>query len=292
MKDKQVQTGGPVPGIPLISPLLHVVSMTGLVFLRTSFGYAFLRPKSILLACIWAHALFAFYAWHEPAVWPRWRGMVLYGTVASFLYLAHLLTAFGRELRRAGKHDYDSGTPHLMRLAGLFRPGLRERLEAFVQLWFEPAVVLLVSLILEAGGVAKLPAWLACLAVCLWTKEALNHWYRLRHHKKQTDVFDDAGEGLDPEPERPASVTGTGRKPRQRRPRAANGGTEPENAGEADRHAEILRLLPPYTLAQAEANYRLLLRSSPPEADGQTISKRAADLAGALEYFRRHCARD
>ncbi len=291
MKDKQVQKGGPVPGIPLISPLLHVISMTGLVFLRSSFGYAFLRPKSVLLACVWAHALFSFYAWHEPAVWPRWRGVVFYGSAVSLLYLVHLLVAFARELRRSGKHDYDSGTPHFMRLEGLFRPGIRERLEAFIQLWLEPAAVLVASLVLEAGGVTKLPAWLAFLSVCLWTKEALNHWYRLRHHKKQSDVFSDAGEGLDAEPGHTTpGPAGAGRKPRQKRARAGSGEAGTADAGEADRHAEILRLLPPYTLEQAETNYLLLMRACQPDTAGGNpqTSRRASELTGALEYFRRY----
>ena len=42
--------------IPLISPLLHCTAMTGLVFLRRNFGYAFLRPKAIFFAFTWAFA--------------------------------------------------------------------------------------------------------------------------------------------------------------------------------------------------------------------------------------------
>src|SRR6476620_8806383 len=117
MKDKQYSSAGPVPGLPLISPVLHVVSMTGLVFLRSSFGYSFLSPKSIFLACIWALALFSFYAWHEPGAWPHWRAAVLYGILTSALYIGHLLKAFGREVGRRGKHDYFAGESHVLKLA-------------------------------------------------------------------------------------------------------------------------------------------------------------------------------
>jgi len=263
--------------------------MTGLVFLRTSFGYAFLGPKSIFLACIWAQALFTFYAWHEPGAWPHWRAVALFGVAASLLYLCHLLKAFGRELRRSGKHDYYAGTPHFMRLAALFRTEARDKIEAFTYLWLEPALVLIAATLFSIAGVAKLPFWLVLLSLSLWSKEAINYWYRLRHQKKQSDVFSDAGESLDHYPgSSPAGgVTGAGRKPRQKRERAVvDTGTDQGRA--IDRYAEILRLMPPYSLEQAETNYRALMRGCHPDTAGSDpdASKRASELTEALDFFR------
>lgn len=292
MKDKQFQSAGPAPGLPIISPLLHVISMTGLVFLRTSFGYAFLSPKSIFLACAWAHGLFCFYAWHEPGVWPRWKAVALYGIAAAGLYLIHLFKALAREIARKGKHDYHAGTSHFMRLAWLFQPGIRDRLAAFVHLWLEPGFVLIVAAFFAVAGISKLPAWLTLLAFSMWGKEAINYWYRLRHHKKQSDVFSDAEEGMDHYPGTPAennANAGTGRKPKKKRARVLTD-VESKPGEEADRYAEVLRMLPPYSLEQAETNYRALMKLCHPDSgaarETADVSKRAADLKEALRFFR------
>lgn len=228
MKDKQVQSAGPQPGIPLISPVLHVISMTALVFLRTSFGYAFLSPKSIFLALTWALGLFAYYATHEPGVWPRWWALTAFWAVAAALYLAHLLAAFVREIQRSGEHDYYSGTPHLMRFAALFPRETKAKMETAIQLWIEPAVVLVGALLAGASGIPKLPSWLTFTALCLWCKEAINYWYRLRHEKKQTDIFRDAGESIDAGQGEAAQqeVSAGGRRARISRPRANSPGSE------------------------------------------------------------------
>lgn len=289
MKDKQYPSAGPAPGLPLISPLLHVVSMTGLVFLRTSFGYSFLSPKSIFLPCIWAWGLFSYYAWHQPGAWPRWSGVVTYGLVAAGLYFLNLLKAFGRELRRTGEHDYFAGKSHFMRLVGLFRTDARASIQAVVHLWLEPGLVLLAAVLLRLSGTPSLPSWLTFLALCLWSKEAINYWYRLRFEKKQGDVFADAGEGLDRHTgSQPEAPTGAGRKPRQKRARADEGASGSQ--ADTDRYAEILRLMPPYTLDQAETNYRALMRASHPDSGGSSAdtSARATQLGEALEYFRGH----
>src|SRR5690606_22769981 len=69
MKDRQAEPSPSQPRIPLLSTLLHCVSMTVVVFLRSGFGFAYFRPRSVFLAGIWAFALFTVYAWNEPAVW-------------------------------------------------------------------------------------------------------------------------------------------------------------------------------------------------------------------------------
>ena len=46
--------------------------------------------------------------------------------------------------------------------------------------------------------------------------------------------------------------------------------------------------MPPYTLEQAETNYRALIRNCHPDAAGDNpiASNRAAELNEALDYFR------
>jgi hypothetical protein len=58
------------------------------------------------------------------------------------------------------------------------------------------------------------------------------------------------------------------------------------------RYAEVLRLMPPYSLEQAEQNYRHLIKSVHPDpnnAEAGTTEK-AATLNEAIEYFRRSAA--
>lgn len=228
MKDKQFQSDGPHPGIPILSPVLHVMCMPALVFLRSSFGYSFLSPKSVFLALIWAHGLFCFYAAREPGAWVKWWGIAIFGGAAAILYILHLAGAFRRELKRSGKHDYYAGKPHLMRLASLFRPEAQAKIETAVQLWLEPIIVLAAAALCSLAGIPRLPSWLVFTALALWGKEVINFWYHLRHEKKQADIFRDAEESMDASPANPAaaSVSAGGRKPRQHRPRAGAGNAE------------------------------------------------------------------
>ncbi len=77
------------------------------------------------------------------------------------------------------------------------------------------------------------------------------------------------------------------RKAKVKRQRA--GMTPAEEMLQERHHAEVLRLLPPYTLHQAEDNYRALIKLDHPDAnDGSEVSTlRTAKLNEAVEYFRR-----
>ena len=68
----------------------------------------------------------------------------------------------------------------------------------------------------------------------------------------------------------------------------AVGRPEPPMRGRRTVMPKSWRLLPPYSLEQAEANYRLLMRSCPPDETGGNpqTSRRALELTKALEYFR------
>lgn len=218
MKDRQVKAGDSSGHIPVVSPVLHFVAMTGIVFLRSSFGIVFLRHKSVFLAFGYAQLLFTIYACLEPGVFARHRAEVIYGTTATLLYIAHLLITVAKETRRIGEHDQYSGTSHLLRFVKH-----SDSAEMKVQLWIEPALVLIVSVVLHffpgCGGIAN---WLTLVAVAMCGKEVINYWFQLRRSKRQEDIFDDTREAVDDNPSGAPSTPPlkSSRKSRVKRPRA------------------------------------------------------------------------
>jgi hypothetical protein len=198
MKDRQVEPSGVQPRIPVVSALLHCVSMTALVYLRSSFGFVYLSPKSVFFAFSWAFALFTVYAWIEPQVWTEYRAACLFGIGATALYWLHLLIAFIRELYHRGEHDQYSGTSHAVRLMRQTERTPNSPFEMNMHLWAEPSVVLIGALALRfVFGERHLSAWLVFTALCLWCKEAFNYWHHLRHGKRQQDIFGDAGDTVE-----------------------------------------------------------------------------------------------
>ena len=67
-----------------------------------------------------------------------------------------------------------------------------------------------------------------------------------------------------------------------------------EKTSSETRFAEMLRLLPPYTLDKAEENFRTLIKLEHPDATSQSPehNARAADLNDAIEFFRKNSAPD
>jgi hypothetical protein len=288
MKDRQIPLSGAEPRIPFVSDALHCITMTVLVFLRSSFGFVYLRPKSVFFAFTWAFVLFTIYAWNEPDVWRQYSIVCLFGIVAAGLYWIHLGLAFTIQWTNDAQHDRYSGTSHplrFLRFSGISRiPGL----ERILHLWIEPLCVLLAALVLRVlFREQHLSTWLLIVAPCFWFKEVLNVWFELRHRKRQRDMFDDASETTDP-----AAATGphhgapkATRKEQVRRKR--NSALAEESARE--RHfAELLRLREPYSLETAEEHYRTLVRMEHPDAnDGSPESTaRTAELNEAVEFFR------
>ena len=100
MKDRQVPHTPAPPRIPFVSAVLHCVSMSVVVFLRSGFGYAYLRPRSIFFASSYAFGLFLIYAWNEPGVWEKTAEIRYYGLSVVGLYVLHLIAAFFGEFLR------------------------------------------------------------------------------------------------------------------------------------------------------------------------------------------------
>ncbi|HEY1080942.1 MAG TPA: J domain-containing protein [Prosthecobacter sp.] len=295
MKDRQIQSTGAQPSIPILSPILHWLAMPVIVFLRGGFGFSFLSPKTVFLASIWAQVLFSIYAWMEQGAWFKYGIVAGFGLGASALYLLHLILAFSREVGRQGKHDFYSGTSHLLRLPGFSQLRGNPRSELMVHLWVEPFLALTAAAMLRAFfSDHRLSKWLVLVAAAMWLKEFINYWYGIRSEKKHEDIIEDAEEKMpgSGSAEVPLPAAGT-RKPRAKRPPQRS--EDEQTVKEAEfRYAEVLRLMPPYTLEQAEQNYRHLIKSVHPDpnsAEAGTTEK-AATLNEAIEFFRSRSAAD
>ena len=152
---------GAEPRIPFFSAALHCVAMTALVFLRSSFGFVYLRPKSVFFVFSWAFALFTIYAWIESAVWREYRSVCIFGVAAMTLYWIHLLVAFARQWGKQDQHDRYSGTSHGLRLMRKEGMSPTSRLEWKFHVLAEPAVVLFAAAGLRfVFGVSHLSSWL------------------------------------------------------------------------------------------------------------------------------------
>ena len=286
MDDVVIERSSPTP-IPVLSPALHCVAMTALVYLRTSFGYTFLRPKGIFFALSWAFVLFDIAAWQEPQIWREYRAVCIFGAGAVTLYWTHLLLTFSSEWRKKADEDHYPGTSHTKRLARRF--GFPAIAEETLHFWIEPGTVLLVSSILRfALGERHLSAWLVFVALCMVGREAINHWTAVRREKagregmrkaeQQGETFsDDSGRPEQPKPTRTEPV-------KQKRKSAFA-----KESMQGERFAKILRLRQPYTLEKAEENYRALVMLEHPDTHENSPESNAAtvELNEAVEFFRK-----
>jgi hypothetical protein len=178
MRDIHVER--PSPGlIPVISPVLHCISMTALVFLRSSFGYALLRPRSIFFALSCAVAIVLFGAPQEAHIWRRYTALCLFSSSAVCLYWLHFAVCAAREVTRSGDQDNYSGTSHALRLLKVSEEA-RPRFEMHLHLWGEPLFALFVALSLRIFGEIHLSKWLAFTMLCMAVKELMNYWSSIR----------------------------------------------------------------------------------------------------------------
>ena len=172
--------------------------MTVLVYLRSSFGFAFLRPKSVFFAFSWAFILTAIYAWIDGTTWHQHRAAILFGCGAILLYWTHLSTTVIREWKETSEHDNHSGSSHYVWLMWQAGRTPTSQSEAAIQLWAEPASVILSAAILRLMFAEQLLSrWLFWSAFCLWSKEALNRWFHIRQRKRRDDIFDDTGDVME-----------------------------------------------------------------------------------------------
>jgi hypothetical protein len=277
------------PGrIPVLSPTIHCAAMTALVFLRSGFGFVFLRPKSVFFAFSWAFILFAIFAWNELYWWREYRAVCLFGMAAIAFYWLHLAITISREFRQTGAHDHYSGTSHALLLIRLFGIS-KEHAELRVHLWIEPALVLMISATLRVVFSERhLSVWLAIVALCMFCKEFMNYWYgEIRRQKIGKDMAGDAqrqGESLSDS----GIPTGPPKATRKEGVRLKRNTGFAEEAEREERFAKLLRLRPPYTLEKAEENYKALVQLEHPDANRNSPESNAAtaELNEAISFFR------
>ena len=142
MKDRQPFQPKQDARIPIVSPILHCLSMTVVVFLRRGFGYGYLGPKSVFIASSYAFVLFWIYARNEPGAWERHRITCLFGALVVGLYVYHLVTAISDLIRSQARHDFHSGTSWLVTAAQALLGKRAADAERVVHLWVEPLLVL------------------------------------------------------------------------------------------------------------------------------------------------------
>ena len=292
MKDVQMPLAGGEQRIPILSPVFHCCAMTVLVFFRSSFGFSFLRPRSVFFVFSWAFLLFTIYAWNEPAVWSAYRPACIFGIAAAALYWTHLGFAFANEWGDDWRHDRHSGNSHILWILRLAGVPATDRLEGNIHLWAEPSLVLLCAAALRLCSEVHLSGWLFFAAACFWCKEVLNRWFGRRYHKKQKDILDDAAATV--EPLVPTVEQGPVRATRKERVKRTRNTADAEETARERHFAEILRLRLPYALESAEENYRTLIRLEHPDATGEDspeANARAAELNEAIEFFRELLAR-
>jgi hypothetical protein len=285
-EDAVLERPAPAP-IPVLSPALHCVAMTAFVYLRSSFGFTFLRPKSIFFAFSWPIIFGFIIAWNEPGVWPQYRALCIFGIGAVLLYWIHFAIAFFREWNRNAAEDHYPGTSHIQWLVNRF--GLPAIPGEILRLWVEPALLVTAFFISRfAFAENRLSSWMLFTAACMVAREAVNHWTTIRRNKAFTEGIEKAkrqGESLTP------TSHNSEDPPKRTRTEAVK---QPRNTAAADdkarerRFAEILRLRPPYMLEKAEENFLTLIKLEHPDVSGQPseCAGRAAELNEAIDFFR------
>lgn len=290
MKDSHGERSAP-GRIPVLSPVLHCVAMTALVYLRSSFGLTLFRPRSIFFAFSFAVGVLDYIAWHEPDIWREYRAACIFGAGAVTLYWLHFGITFFRELYRKSERDDYSGTSHALRLLrslGFSGP----KAEMNLHLWVEPGIVLLSAVTLRVVFSERhLSTWLILVAPCMTLKEGLNYWTEIRRGKIAKDLNEEAEE-------RGHELAGG--KATAEAPQAARVGAQTMkrtvvlNAEEerALRFAEALGIAEPYDLEEAEANFHSLIRQHHPDTHDNSpeSNRRSSDLNEAIEFFRKKLA--
>ncbi len=116
MKDRQPDLVSQPGYIPVIGQLLHWLAMPAAVCLRSSFGYLFLRPRSIFLSFSLAFTLLFIVAWNEPGLWRNYAGVCSFALAVSWLYVFHLVAAVSKQINESAEHDLYSGVSHALRI--------------------------------------------------------------------------------------------------------------------------------------------------------------------------------
>lgn len=195
--------------IPVISPLLHWLSVPVLVFLRKRFGYDYLRPKLIFLTAIFCNVPLSYMVWNEPRLTPEFIDLSIFAILSSALYLIHLfVSAFALKFQRL-EHGHSSGDSLLLLLVPAAR---RKRLEALFYIAVEPAFISVAGATIYSRPLGKL---LLLLAAAVFFKEFSRSWLTSRRKQTIKDQITGATDIVPIETTLPPKISSQGKTARE-----------------------------------------------------------------------------
>jgi hypothetical protein len=273
--DRQLGAKPPQASIPIVSPVLHVVSMTIVVFLRRKFGYAYLQPVPQFLVIGLALVIFTSFAWtsrDEFSIWHQYAHLCAFGFISLILFFWHCLTCNIREWLKKAPHDNSSGKSWL---------GLHYSIESCL------VFITGALLFLDHTEFVALGFWLMISAIALSIKEPLNRWYQLRVVKMNEDSHAESKHTMKDTSKQERQPL---RKSSKHRKKASP--PKPVTASTSAlqiRYAAVLGMEPPFNLAKAEKEYRSKQKAAHPDSNpSPAANAEFQQLREAIHFFRTH----
>lgn len=290
MKDKQQRLKSPVSQIPIIGPVLHVLSLTIVVFLRKRFGYSYLQPVSIFALLALALLISTGFAWtsqQENQVWEKYKFFCFAGFTIIIFFFGRLIGCWFRQLRGSEEHEHYSGTS----LFGDFQ---------LVKTCLEPILVFAAGAYLyihrqEHEGFA-VGLWLMCAATALSIKEYWNGWYDSRQKTLRAMQLSDSEELATETKSATNHSAPPTRTTTKERPRAVATKSKPAKFDKKlrNKYSKLLGFEAPFTFENARRAYRKKVRAAHPDSSALSDDEMPDDapefteLKKALEFFKQH----
>ncbi|MEM7146338.1 MAG: J domain-containing protein [Verrucomicrobiota bacterium] len=288
--DRQVTKASNDPRIPVVTPTLHLLSMTVVVFLRRNFGYDYLRPFTNFITLTWLVFLFSAIAWSsrdETTWWQYSRSLCIFLGASLVLYYLHWFIAYLQDLAKKGPHGHYVGS------TWLFGDKSDSELSDSPgpEYYIEPLVVFLPGAFLYSysAETVLLGVWLMVAATALSVKEYLNHWNHLQVIKSNRDALKEADGNI--------GKSNTETEPPLRSTTPQNSKPNPKSSKKLSKqrlhYACLLNLEPPYTAEKANKSYLRLVKEIHPDSSKKIKMEdhpKLSELREALEFFRTHNA--
>lgn len=274
--DPHTKASPPREEIPILDSILHMLSMSVLVFLRYRFGYAYLKPNSLFLVIGLALTIFTGFAWTsriENHVWQQFLPFCAFGFTWLIAYCGHWFSC--NVLQWLGKAPLDNSSG----------------ISLLVNWYLETILAFVAGALLFYIGEELIPLgmWLMLAAIALSIKEARNTWYRSRIETVRitSERKSEALSGLEETKMGSPPI----RKPSRIRKKRllAKPASTPDLSRQKIKFANILGIEPRYTLIKAEKAYRQRQREFHPDSNLNANSNpQFQQLREAIEFFRNH----
>lgn len=293
--DYQIHKKAPQPGIPVVSAVLHVISMTVVVFLRRRFGYSYLQYISTFVAITWGLLIFTGFAWasrNENTVWQHHKWLILFTTTSLVLFFIHLAIAYFGVYLRINPHDHEAGKSWL-ETGNPSDPAITHLLIEPLFVFSAGAVFYFIS-----AETVMLGLWLFIAAIAMSIKESINSFHHERKLQQTSDALLDAERNMRHNPYQKKAPRRSVRKTKPRKPsfQKQNHSVPQPPASHDDElaihYADIIGLEPPYDFKSAQKAYRRKLKELHPDgnlSDDSEISEdtpQFSELRKALHFFK------